>query len=94
MPNVPLSEGSSVFNRAATQKNRMNQGHWTRALLFRAKAVTRERGTIQRARASLTVVPMASAVGPYLAVAPTTELVSWMARADQRPNWDWLMWSM
>jgi len=58
------------------QKNRMNQGHWMRALLFLAIAVTTDNGTIHRARASLTVVPTASATAPNLAVAPTTELVS------------------
>src|ERR1700752_2273628 len=62
-----------------------------RALLLSVNAVTTDKGTIQRARASLTVVPTASAMGPYLAVAPTTELVSWMASADQSPNCDWVM---
>ena len=66
----------AIFNSAATQKNRMNQGHWIRALLFSVIAVTTDRGTIQSARASLIVVPTANAVGPYFAVAPTTELVS------------------
>ena len=65
-----------MFSSAARQKSRTNHGHWIRALFFRVMAVTADRGTIHRARAGLIVVPMASAVGPYLAVAPTTELVS------------------
>src|SRR5271154_5884248 len=86
MPKAELKVGSKVFNKAARQKSRMNHGHWIRALLFRVMAVTSDRGTIHNARASLIVVPTASATGPYLAVAPTTELVSWMASADHRPN--------
>ena len=42
--------------------------------------------TIYSARASFTVVPTASATAPYLAAAPTTELVSWIASAAHRPN--------
>src|SRR5580765_7097393 len=64
-----------------------------RALLFNVNAVAMDRGTIQRARASLTVVPIAKATAPYFAVAPTTELVSWIASADQSPNCDCVMWS-
>src|SRR5215469_7827594 len=75
------------------QKRRMNQGHWMRALLFRETAVTIDKGTIHRARASLTVVPTANAAAPYFAVAPTTELVSWIASADHSPNCDWLICS-
>ena len=75
---------------AAKQKKRMNQGQWMRALLFLAIAVPTDSGTIPRARASLTVVPTASATAPNFAVAPTTELVSWMASAAQRPNWVWV----
>src|SRR5215469_937591 len=85
--------GNTVFSRAARQKIKMNHGHWMRALDFNVRAVTKDRGTIQSERASLMVVPTANAVGPYLAVAPTTELVSWIANADQSPNWAWVMCS-
>src|SRR5580693_5237822 len=70
-----LNVGSNVFASAARQNSRMNQGHWMRALLLRAIAVATDRGTIHSARANLTVVPIARATAPYLAVAPTTELV-------------------
>src|SRR6266404_3035053 len=68
----------------------MNHGQWIFAFVRRASAVTTVMGTIHRARASLTVVPTASATAPYLAAAPTTELVSWMASAAHSPNCDWL----
>src|SRR5207245_3128677 len=68
----------------------MNQGHWIFALARIAMAVASDKGTIHRARASFTVVPTARAVEPYFAAAPTTELVSWIARAAQRPNCDWV----
>ena len=64
----------------------MNHGQWTLVLLFFNIAATMASGTIHRARVSLTVVPTASAVGPYLALAPTTELVSWIASAAHSPN--------
>jgi hypothetical protein len=70
--NAELKAGASVLSAAAKQKQRMNQGHCIRALLFRMTAVAIDRGTIQSARASLTVAPTPKAVGPYLAVAPTT----------------------
>src|SRR5271169_4637513 len=67
----------------------MNHGHWMRVLLPLTAAVPIDIGTIHRARASFTVVPTASATAPYLADAPTTELVSWMANAAHNPNWLW-----
>ena len=54
----------------------MNHGQFTFALLFFNIAVAIASGTIHNALASFTVVPTASAVGPYFAAAPTTELVS------------------
>src|SRR5579862_4673486 len=92
-PKIRPNEGSSVFSSAARQKNKMNHGHWIFALVFKTIAVTTDSGTIHSARASFTVVPTASASAPYFAVAPTTELVSWMASADHNPNCDWLMCS-
>ena len=56
-------------------------------LLPLTAAVPMRQGTIQSARASFTVVPTASATAPYLAAAPTTELVSWIASAAHNPNW-------
>jgi hypothetical protein len=70
-----------VLRTAARQKKAMNQGHWMRAFAFRLTAVARDSGTIHRARAHLTVVPTRSAAAPYFVAAPTTELVSWIARA-------------
>ena len=64
----------------------MNHGQWTFALLLVSIAVAITSGTIHSARASFTVVPTASAVGPYFAPAPTTELVSWIASAAHNPN--------
>ena len=75
-----------VLKTAARQKKKMNQGQRMLALLLFATAVPTESGTIHRARANLTVVPTARATAPYFAVAPTTELMSWIASADQRPN--------
>jgi len=49
-------------------------------------AVASASGTIHSARASFTVVPITNACGPYFVVAPTTELVSWIASAAQSPN--------
>ena len=79
----------SVENRRRGKKNKMNQGNEIfeakrefpdsapmsdlRRLIA---AVASARGTIQRARANFTVVPMIRASCPYLAAAPTTELVS------------------
>ncbi len=54
----------------------MNHGQLTLALLFFNIAVAITNGTIHNALASFTVVPTASATGPYFAPAPTTELVS------------------
>src|ERR1700682_2644993 len=71
-----MKVGTYVFMMAAKQKNNTNQGNGTRVLLLFSAAVTSARGTIQSARASFTVVPITSACAPYLAVAPTTELVS------------------
>src|SRR5882724_12208003 len=68
----------------------MNQGHWIFVLACLNRAVAIDRGTIHKARASFTVVPTANAPAPYLAAAPTTELVSWIAKAAQRPNCVWL----
>src|SRR5664280_294906 len=65
----------------------MNHGHWMRVLLPLTAAVAIDKGTIQSARASFTVVPTANATAPYLAEAPTTELVSWIAKAAHNPNW-------
>src|ERR1039458_5181432 len=65
----------------------MNHGHWMRVLLPLTAAVPIDKGTIQSARASFTVVPTANATAPYLAEAPTTELVSWIAKAAHNPNW-------
>src|SRR5271155_74793 len=45
-------------------------------LLRLIAAVASASGTIQSARANFTVVPMTRACEPYLAAAPTTELVS------------------
>lgn len=45
-----------------------------------------ETGIIHNALASFTVVATSSACGPYLLAAPTTELVSCIANAHQRPN--------
>src|ERR1700730_3505958 len=78
---------------AARTKNAMNQGKWRRERLGLIAAVARASGTIQRARASFTVVPITKAWGPYFVVAPTTELVSWIASAAQSPNCDWERWS-
>src|SRR6267154_5704335 len=64
----------------------MNHGHCTLALLRFTAAVTMHNGTIQRARASFTVVAITVAVSPYLCAAPTTELVSWIASAAHNPN--------
>ena len=47
-----------------------------RVLLPLTAAVPTVMGTIHSARASFTVVPTARATVPYLAEAPTTELVS------------------
>src|SRR5260370_36649326 len=57
-------------------------------LLRLIAAVARANGTIQRARASFTVVPMTKACAPYLVAAPTTELGSWIASAAHSPNCD------
>jgi len=75
-----------VLATAAKQKNKINQGQ--RMWLFERfrAAAPIATGTIQSARVSFTVVPTTSATGPYRAVAPTTELVSWMARAAHNPN--------
>src|SRR5262245_56866868 len=43
-------------------------------------------GTIQSARTSLTVVAIVNATAPNFVAAPTTELVSWIARAAHNPN--------
>src|SRR5664279_668543 len=67
----------------------INHGHWMRVLLPTFMAVATVTGTIHRARASFTVVPIASAGSPYFAQAPTTELVSWIASAAHNPNWFW-----
>src|SRR5690348_9298854 len=64
----------------------MNHGHWIFVLACLNRAVAIDSVTIHRARASFTVVPTASAPAPYLAAAPTTELVSWIARAAHNPN--------
>src|SRR6266852_4297706 len=77
-----------VLRTAARQKKRMNHGSCTRDLLCLIAAVASARGTIQRARASFTVVPTTRACVPYLAGTLTTELVSLMARAGHRPNCD------
>src|SRR5665213_4241313 len=82
-----VERGTYVASKAAKQKYRMNHGQLILVLLFFNIAAVMASGTIQSARGSLTVVPTARAVGPYLALAPTTELVSWMASAAQRPNW-------
>src|ERR1035438_6638151 len=58
-----------------------------RVLLPLTAAAPTDNGTIQSARASFTVVPTANATAPYFAEAPTTELVSWIARAAHNPNW-------
>src|SRR5665213_3265075 len=81
-----VERGTYVASKAAKQKYRMNHGQLILVLLFFNIAAVMASGTIQSARVSLTVVPTASAVGPYLALAPTTELVSWMARAAHSPN--------
>src|SRR5215472_948323 len=57
------------------------------ALCLLSAATASVRGTIQSARVSFTVVATARATLPYFAAAPTTELVSWIASADQIPNW-------
>src|SRR5229473_2856886 len=93
-----------VMRTAARTKNAMNQGNWMRLLpsllagSFRERlrliaAVARASGTIHRARASFTVVPMTRAWGPYFVAAPTTELVSWIASAAHSPNCDCERWS-
>src|SRR5262245_45421361 len=64
----------------------MNQGHLIFAPLRLQMAVAKATGAIHKARASLTVVATESAAAPYLIPAPTTELVSWIASAAQRPN--------
>src|SRR3974390_3813211 len=64
----------------------MNHGHWMRVLLPVLTAAATVIGTIHSARASFTVVPPARAAPPYLAPAPTTELVSWIASAAHSPN--------
>src|SRR6202167_1097721 len=75
-----------VLATAAKQKNKINQGQRMRLFeRFRAAAPIAT-GTIHSARVSFTVVPTTSATGPYRAAAPTTELVSWMARAAHNPN--------
>jgi len=56
-------------------------------LALPSNAVRSATGMIQSAPVSFTTVRTSSACGPNSAAAPTTELVSWMARADQRPNW-------
>src|SRR5580765_4302044 len=68
----------------------MNQGHCTLALACFNSAVPSASGTIHKARASFTVVPTCNAIAPYLAAAPTTELVSWIASAAHSPNCVWV----
>jgi hypothetical protein len=80
------SKGKYVPATAARQKSRINHGHLIRDLLFFKIATANATGTIHSALASLIVVPIINAWEPYFAVAPTTELVSWMARADHNPN--------
>ncbi len=105
--NVLVAEGSAgryVLASAARTKSPMNQGNWMwgrlpplagtfwKRLCLMA-AVASAKGTIQRARASFTVVPMTRACAPYFVAAPTTELVSWIASAAQSPNYDCERWS-
>src|SRR5947199_9115058 len=82
----------------------MNQGHWIDRCdarcavpcirLRRVYAVASVSGTIHNALANFTVVATASALLPYFAPAPTTELVSWLASAAHNPNCDSLNRSM
>src|SRR3954454_20733946 len=65
----------------------MNHGIVRRTLRPLNMATPSVTGTIHKARVSFTVVATARATLPYLAAAPTTELVSWMANAAQSPNW-------
>ena len=63
-----------------------------KVVVRKKKAVRRDMGMIQRARASLTVVAICNASGPYLPAAPTTELVSCIAMALHKPNWSCERW--
>ena len=84
--------GRALLNRAERQKNKMNQGHSMRALDFKVAAVMKDKGTDPEGASEFDRGSDGEqAVAPYLAVAPTTELVSWIASADQRPNCSWVV---
>ena len=81
-----------MFKTIAIINRHINHGIWILREPFSRKLniEIKESGIIQRARVSFTVVATASASGPKIAAAPTTELVSCMAMADQSPNCSWV----
>ena len=85
-PKAGAAWGNKVLHSAARQNSPINHGHFIFVFAPQATAAPAANGTIHNARASFTVVPITSATAPYLAAAPTTELVSWMASAAHSPN--------
>jgi hypothetical protein len=81
---MPRIEGIAVVSAATPRKPAMNQGTVTGVDAVssapgeraRVNATMNVTGTIQRARASFAAVATSSALSPYCAAAPTTELVS------------------
>src|SRR5262249_54059331 len=89
----PFKIGTNVTVAAAAKNPRMNQGRFARAPEsasipppLRTPAIARVNGTIQSAGGGWIVVPTSTAREPYCSVAPTTELVSWIASAAHAPN--------
>ena len=87
----PMSQSSSRPGRsdlAAAAARNPTKNHWKGGLLSDLLSFdpNMARGSIQSALVSFTVVPTASAAEPYIEAAPTTLLVSCIARADQKPN--------
>ncbi len=86
------SAGNDVTIAAMSTNPTRNHGSFAadvpRSPVRRARAhpMTSATGTIQSARASFTVVATSTAFPPQVVAAPTTELVSWIASAANRPN--------